>query len=87
MGNIICSYLTYKESSLSELEPYAAKKNETLLDEVSAIPWVKECVVLKTCNRVEVYIYSENPEKCKNGLASYGSGKPNFIPVKRPLDT
>ncbi len=71
LENIICSYLTYKEARLQELEPYAARRNDDLLDEVSSIQGVKECVVLKTCNRVEAYVYSNDVKMCERELSSY----------------
>lgn len=53
---------------MSCLELIGKQGTESLLEDVSQIDGVRECVVLRTCNRVEMYTVSSNTEATRDGL-------------------
>jgi len=53
---------------MSCLELIGKQGTERLLEDVSQIDGVRECVVLRTCNRVEMYTVSSNTEATRDGL-------------------
>ncbi len=71
--NILVSGVNYKSTPLSIRERLSfdlAEQKRALMD-IHKLPWVKECVMLCTCNRSEVYIYSEegfDPEEIESLL-------------------
>ncbi len=81
--NIFVTGVNYKKTSLEIREKlsFTAGEHEKVLKEIRELASVKECILLSTCNRTEVYIYSdcssfnsEMIEKClcdRKGLELY----------------
>ncbi len=61
-ANIINLRITYRTSRVPLLEAVAFKDKKNALVEIKSIPKVDECVLLQTCNRIELFIVSENKE-------------------------
>ncbi len=61
--------VTHKKASIDEIEKAWHGDVQTLLKWVAAQERVEECAVLKTCNRVEIYIVSTRGEKVLFDLA------------------
>jgi len=60
--------VTHKWVDIKKLELYAAKEARSLLSAVKNLEGVEECAVLKTCNRVEIYTATNDPERTKEFL-------------------
>lgn len=65
---ILSAHVTHKSADMSCLELIGKQGTESLLEDVSQIDGVRECVVLRTCNRVEMYTVSSNTEATRDGL-------------------
>jgi len=61
--------VTHRKASIDEIERAWHGDVETLLKWVSSHELVEECAVLKTCNRVEIYVVSPRGEKVLFELA------------------
>ncbi len=68
MDSIISAHLTHKQALMSEIEELGRMGPEALLRSVAKIPGVKECAVLMTCNRVEIYAVSEDMDATRRAL-------------------
>lgn len=62
--NLHVSGINYKTASIDVREKlnFSADGQKAALSALRALPLVEECVLLSTCNRTEVYIYSESPD-------------------------
>ncbi len=71
--NIINLRFTHKESPITLLEKITLKEPRRILEGIQALDFVKECVILQTCNRAEIYAAISNPEFKKAGseIAEY----------------
>ena len=69
MSEIASMLVTHRKASIDEIEKAWHGDVETLLRWVASQERVQECAVLKTCNRVEIYIVSERGEKVLFDLA------------------
>jgi glutamyl-tRNA reductase len=70
---IISVHVTHKFANTSCLELIGKEQTETLLMELGSLEGVKECVVLRTCNRVEFYVVSidaRTTRECMERLVS-----------------
>lgn len=86
--NIVNLRFTHKEAPVTLLEGVTFKEPCKILKEIHALDFVKECVILQTCNRVEIYAtFSEQDlAKAKSEIAEYwwqktGFGKEKFYPA------
>ncbi|MDD2834563.1 MAG: glutamyl-tRNA reductase [Methanothrix sp.] len=61
--------VTHRKASIDEIERAWHGDVQTLLKWVGSLERVEECAVLKTCNRVEIYIVSTRGEKVLFDLA------------------
>ena len=61
--NIINVRITHKTARVPLMEAVAFKDKEGALKAISALDNVDECVLLQTCNRIELYIVSEEGNK------------------------
>ncbi len=61
--NIVNVRITHKTAHVPLLEAVAFKDKENAYKEVSSIPGVEECLLLQTCNRVELYLVSQKAEE------------------------
>lgn len=64
--NILSAHITHKWVDIQKLELFSSKEAKSLLHTFYSLPSVKECIILKTCNRVEIYMATESLEKAKN---------------------
>jgi len=69
MSEIASMLVTHRKASIDEIERAWHGDVETLLKWVSSHELVEECAVLKTCNRVEIYVVSPRGEKVLFELA------------------
>ncbi|MHB1393403.1 MAG: glutamyl-tRNA reductase [Clostridia bacterium] len=62
--NITISGINYKKTPLAIREKlsFDSEEQKKTLAQIQKLPQVKECVMLSTCNRTEVYIYSEEDD-------------------------
>jgi len=63
MSNIASMIVTHKKASVDEIERAWHGDVETILKRIYSHELVDECAVLKTCNRVEIYVVSPRGEK------------------------
>jgi glutamyl-tRNA reductase len=69
MSEIASMLVTHRKASINEIENAWHGDVETLLRWVRSDELVEECAVLKTCNRVEIYVVSPRGEKVLFELA------------------
>ena len=69
MSEIASMLVTHRKASIDEIERAWHGDVPTLLKWVASQDKVEECAVLKTCNRVEIYIVSQRGEKVLFDLA------------------
>ncbi|MDD1762701.1 MAG: glutamyl-tRNA reductase [Methanothrix sp.] len=69
MSEIASMLVTHRKASIDEIEQAWHGDVPTLLKWVASQDRVEECAVLKTCNRVEIYIVSTRGEKVLFDLA------------------
>ncbi len=71
--------ITHKTARVPLLEAVAFKDKGKALAEIRALENVEECMVLQTCNRIEIYIVAEAAENtakiAKDYLAKTGRSK------------
>jgi len=63
MSEIASMLVTHRKASIDEIERAWHGDVETILRWVGSQDRVEECAVLKTCNRVEIYVVSPRGEK------------------------
>jgi len=61
--NIINVRITHKTARVPLIEAVAFKDTRSALKAIRSMENVEECVLLQTCNRIELYIVSEEGEK------------------------
>jgi glutamyl-tRNA reductase len=69
MSEIASMLVTHRKASIDEIERAWHGDVETILRWVRSDEQVEECAVLKTCNRVEIYVVSPRGEKVLFELA------------------
>jgi glutamyl-tRNA reductase len=69
MSEIASMLVTHRKASIDEIERAWHGDVEALLKWVGSQERVEECAVLKTCNRVEIYVVSSRGEKVLFDLA------------------
>ncbi|MEI6103212.1 MAG: glutamyl-tRNA reductase [Methanothrix sp.] len=69
MSEIASMLVTHRKASIDEIELAWHGDVQTLLKWVGSLERVEECAVLKTCNRVEIYVVSARGEKVLFDLA------------------
>jgi glutamyl-tRNA reductase len=70
MDEILSAHVTHKWVDTRRLALYTAKESGSLLSAASSLESVKECALLKTCNRVEVYLTTDDPKRAKANLSA-----------------
>ncbi len=63
--------ITHKTARVPLMEAVAFKDKEKALAEIKALEGVEECLILQTCNRIEIYLISEEGEKTLNLAKEY----------------
>ncbi|MGB9959098.1 MAG: glutamyl-tRNA reductase [Candidatus Bathyarchaeales archaeon] len=73
--DIVNVRITFKKARVPLLEAVAFKDNGKALEEILALGDVKECVILQTCNRVELYVVCEDGESVAKKAGEYLAGR------------
>lgn len=60
MSNISCIAISYKKATINQMESIWKYNVEDLLLKLYNYNNINECLILKTCNRIELYIVSES---------------------------
>lgn len=77
MNEILSFHITHKTADLDRLEKIGEQNAVAVLSAVRSLPAVRECVVLRTCNRVEIYTATDDVETARLELERYVRG---FVP-------
>ena len=67
---------------IRELFSFSKESLEVAVTKLNEIPYIEECVILSTCNRIEIYAVSDNVESCLENIKQFLS---DFHDV--PLET
>jgi glutamyl-tRNA reductase len=67
--------LTHKTARVPLMEAAAFKNKTQALTELRSIEGVEECIYLQTCNRIEIYLVSEEAENTLNLAKKYLSNR------------
>ena len=85
VNNIVCCGLNHKTAPVEVREKIAFQeyKLKDALKNLINIEGIDECMILSTCNRVEIYVTSSNPpEEIKSKIISFISEFHNINPEK-----
>lgn len=65
--------LNYKTTQVDNREKmyFSTTNLEIALPVLIAYPHISECVILSTCNRIEIYVASENPEEAYKSIIQF----------------
>ena len=71
-----CLGLNYRTCTVAVREQFAVEKFRLPLvnTELAALPGVAECVLLSTCNRTEIYYWSDSPQVASDAILAYFLG-------------
>src|SRR5208282_639401 len=71
IDHVINVRITHKTARVPLMEAVAFKNKEKALDEIRSLEDVEECLLLQTCNRIEIYVVTEDAEKAVNLVKDY----------------
>ncbi|MEM2943897.1 MAG: glutamyl-tRNA reductase [Methanomassiliicoccales archaeon] len=74
---IISAHITHKSADMKALELIGRHDEKALLHALLRVQGVRECAVLRTCNRVELYVVTDEPTVTRTGMEEMIS---RFIP-------
>ncbi|MCW4009203.1 MAG: glutamyl-tRNA reductase [Candidatus Bathyarchaeota archaeon] len=77
--SIINVRLTHKNARVPLLEAASFKDKGNAFSELLLLDSINECVILQTCNRVELYLVSENGEAAIKAAKSYLANRAGFM--------
>ncbi len=99
MDSILSAHITHKQASMAEIERFGDMGSERITAAIMAMPGVKECIVLRTCNRIELYMVTQDmsltrraverlinsfvPYDAKQNLVQYLSGRDSVRHILR----
>jgi glutamyl-tRNA reductase len=63
--------ITYKKARVPLMEAVAFKDKRSALAEIHSLGYSDECVLLQTCNRIELYLVSKNGEETAKAISEY----------------
>ena len=69
--HVINVRITHKTARVPLMEAVAFKDKEKALAEIRALENVEECLLLQTCNRIEIYAVTEDAENTVNLVKDY----------------
>ena len=69
--HVINVRITHKTARVPLMEAVAFKDKEKAFAEIRSLENVEECLILQTCNRIEIYIVTEEVEKTVNLAKDY----------------
>ena len=62
IDHVINVRITYKTARVPLMEAVAFKDKEKALAEIRSLENVEECLLLQTCNRIEIFVVTEEAE-------------------------
>ena len=68
IDHVINVRITHKTARVPLMEAVAFKDKQKALAEVRSIEDVEECLILQTCNRIEIYVVTEEGKDTENLL-------------------
>ncbi len=71
IDHVINVRITHKTARVPLMEAVAFKDKEKALAEIRSLEDVEECLLLQTCNRIEIYVVTEDAEKAVNLVKDY----------------
>ena len=69
--HVINVRITHKTARVPLMEAVAFKDKEKALAEIRSLENVEECLLLQTCNRIEIYVVTEEAENAVNLVKDY----------------
>jgi len=63
--------MTHKTAHVPLMEAVAFKEKEITLAEICSLENVEECLILQTCNRIEIYVVTEDVDNTVNLVKNY----------------
>ncbi len=63
--------VTHKRADVETLETFAFPDVEKALRDIHSLPHVEECVIIQTCNRVEIFAASEDVRAARHHIVDY----------------
>lgn len=67
--------VTHKKADVPTLEALSFQDQKKALEDIYALPSIKGCVIIQTCNRVEVFVSAENVSDAHHDLLDYIMGE------------
>jgi glutamyl-tRNA reductase len=74
MNSILSAHITHKQALMSEIEKLGDLDPSALMKAAMSLPGARECIVLRTCNRVEIYLASGDINVTRKGLEDMING-------------
>ena len=71
IDHVINVRITHKTAHVPLMEAVAFKEKEKALAEICSLKNVEECLILQTCNRIEIYVVTEEAENAVNLVKDY----------------
>ena len=81
--------MTHKTAHVPLMETVAFKDKETALAEICSLENVEECLILQTCNRIEIYVVTEDVDNTVNLVKDYfiKNGRANVEEASEAVET
>jgi glutamyl-tRNA reductase len=74
MDSILSAHITHKQALMADIEKLGELDPSSLMKAGMSLPGTHECIALKTCNRVEVYLATEDISATRKGLEDLING-------------
>ena len=71
IDHIINARITHRTARVPLMEAVAFKEKERALAEIRALENVEECLILQTCNRIEIFVVAEETQNTINLVKDY----------------
>lgn len=68
MESILSAHITHKQASVADMESLGKVDPELMMRNALSLPGTTECLVLRTCNRMEVYLATSDLNATRKGL-------------------
>jgi glutamyl-tRNA reductase len=74
MESILSAHITHKQARVADMERLGRIDPELMLRNALSLPGATECIVLRTCNRMELYLATRDPNATRRGLEDLING-------------
>jgi glutamyl-tRNA reductase len=71
IDHVINVRITHKTARVPLMEAVSFKDREKALAEIHSLENVEECLIIQTCNRIEIYVVTEEAENAANLVKDY----------------